>query len=168
MTNGGECAIIKSQKVKDRPKNQKGFDSMSENKEKRITKAQRYADIKAMLHGESVSFGTTVEDADVFIDHEVSLLTRKNASGEKKQTETQKQNDGFMAEIVDFLRGATVAGDDDDAKKSGKTCTEIQAAIPSLASFQNQKISRLCNMLADAEKITGDTVKGKKLWRIVA
>ena len=138
------------------------------NKEKRITKAQRYADIKALLNGEDVAFDTTVEVACDFIDHEISLLTKKNASGDKKQTETQKQNEGYMAEIVAFLEGATVSGDDENAKKSGKTCTEIQAAIPSLGEYQNQKISRLCNMLADAGKITGDTVKGKKLWRIVA
>lgn len=142
---------------------------MSENtKEKRVTKAQRYADIKAMLVGEDTTFGTSTEDALAFIDHEISLLSKKNASGEKKQTETQKQNEGYMAEIANYLAGVTVAGDDEDAKKSGKTCTEIQAAIPSLAGYQNQKISRLCNMLADAGTITGDTVKGKKLWRVVA
>ena len=136
---------------------------MSENKEKRITKAQRYADIKAMLHGEPVKFDTTLDIADDFIDHEVSLLTRKNSSGDKKQTETQKQNEGYMDEIVDYLRSATVA----DNKESGKTCTEIQNAIPSLADYQNQKISRLCNMLESMGRTAGDRGKSKKLWRIV-
>ena len=175
LTNETKCAIIKPQKVKDRPKNQKGFDTMAnENKTPRITKAQHFADIKAMLLGEDVPTledgtpRTTLDGALDFIDHEVDLLTKKNASGDKKQTETQKQNEGFMTEIVDYLTTATTAGDGDDAKKSGKTCTEIQAAIPSLAPFQNQKISRLCNMLADAGKITADAVKGKKLWRIAA
>ena len=135
-------------------------------KEKRITKAQRYADIKALLNGEDTKFDTTVDMACEFIDHEVALLSKKNAAGDKKQTETQKQNEGFMAEIVDYLTTATIAGDSDDAKKSGKTCTEIQNALPSLAGFQNQKISRLCNMLADAGKVAADTIKGKKLWRI--
>lgn len=146
----------------------------NENKTPRITKAQRFADIKALLYGEDVPTledgtpRTTLEQASDFIDHEVDLLTKKNASGDKKQTETQKQNEGFMAEIVGFLRSATIAGDTDEAKKSGKTCTEIQAALPSLAGFQNQKISRLCNMLADAGKIVADSVKSRKLWRIAA
>lgn len=54
----------------------------------RITKAMRFEDIKALLNGEIVTYGTTVEQAVEFIDKEMGLLARKN-SGDKKPTKTQ-------------------------------------------------------------------------------
>ena len=37
----------------------------------RVTKAQRFEDILALIHGETVKYGTTIEDAEQFIAHEV-------------------------------------------------------------------------------------------------
>ena len=69
----------------------------------RITKAMRYADLKAMLNGEAVTYGTTLADALAFIDKEVSLLAKKN-SGEKKPTKAQEENEGYKALILATLR----------------------------------------------------------------
>ena len=43
----------------------------------RITKAMRFEDIKALLNGQPVSYGTSIEDAVNFIDYEMNLLTKK-------------------------------------------------------------------------------------------
>lgn len=123
---------------------------------KRVTKSQRFSDIKALLNGEEVTYGTTVEAAVEFIDNEIGLLVKKN-SGEKKPTKTQLENETYKAQILEFLGGQT----------EGKTCTEIMKAIPEFAEFSNQKVASLVRQLCDAKQVTKEVVKGKALFTIV-
>lgn len=125
----------------------------------RITKAMRFEDIKALLNGNTAQYGTTLEDAISFIDHEVELLARKNSSGDKKQTATQKENEGYKELIIEFLAGLP-----DDSK--GVTCTEIMKSIPAFKDFNNQKISALVRQLKLADRVVGEEVKGKSLFRL--
>lgn len=125
----------------------------------RITKAMRFEDIKALLNGNTAQYGTTLEDAISFIDHEVELLARKNSSGDKKQTATQKENEGYKELIIEFLAGLP-----DDSK--GVTCTEIMKSIPAFKDFNNQKISALIRQLKLADRVVSEEVKGKSLFRL--
>lgn len=125
----------------------------------RITKAMRFEDIKALLNGNTAQYGTTLEDAINFIDHEVELLARKNSGGDKKQTATQKENEGYKELIIEFLAGLP-----DDSK--GVTCTEIMKSIPAFKDFNNQKISALVRQLKLADRVVGEEVKGKSLFRL--
>lgn len=125
----------------------------------RITKAMRFEDIKALLNGNTAQYGTTLEDAISFIDHEVELLARKNSSGDKKQTATQKENEGYKELIIEFLAGLP-----DDSK--GVTCTEIMKSIPAFKDFNNQKISALVRQLKLADRVVSEEVKGKSLFRL--
>lgn len=125
----------------------------------RITKAMRFEDIKALLNGNTAQYGTTLEDAISFIDHEVKLLARKNSGGDKKQTATQKENEGYKELIIEFLAGLP-----DDSK--GVTCTEIMKSIPAFKDFNNQKISALVRQLKLADRVVGEEVKGKSLFRL--
>lgn len=125
----------------------------------RITKAMRFEDIKALLNGNTAQYGTTLEDASNFIDHEVELLARKSSGGDKKQTATQKENEGYKELIVEFLAGLP-----DDSK--GVTCTEIMKSIPALKDFNNQKISALVRQLKLTDMVVGEEVKGKSLFRL--
>lgn len=125
----------------------------------RITKAMRFEDIKALLNGNTAQYGTTLEDAINFIDHEVELLARKNSGGDKKQTTTQKENEGYKELIMEFLAGLP-----DDSK--GVTCTEIMKSIPAFKDFNNQKISALVRQLKLADRVVGEEVKGKSLFRL--
>lgn len=122
---------------------------------KRVTKAQRFEDIKALLNGKDVTYGTTIEDASKFCDAELALLAKKN-SGDKKPTKTQEQNEGYKALILDFLRG----------QSEGVTCTDIQKGVPAFADFNNQKIAALVRQLTDAKQVTKEIVKGKSLFSI--
>lgn len=136
---------------------------MSE-KAKKITKAQRFADIRAMITGEGqVKYGTTPTIAAEFIDHEVELLSRKNTTkdGEKKQTETQKQNEKYKALIVDFLSARRDGGD-----ATGMTCTAIGKAIPDFAEFSTSKMSSLCTALYKDGALTRTESKGKVLFAL--
>ena len=102
----------------------------------RITKAMRFEDIKALLNGQPVAYGTSIEDAMNFIDYEMNLLTKKNSGESKKPTKTQQENEGYKALILEFL--ATLPDD-----KDGATCTEIIKGVAEFEGFSTQKISPL-------------------------
>lgn len=131
---------------------------MSE-KKIRVTKAQRFEDIKALLNGEAVTYGTTVEVACEVLDHELELLAKKNAGGDKKMTPTQKENEGYKEQILEFLAGLP-----EDSK--GVTCTEILKGIPALSDFSNQKVSALVRQLKNAGRVVSTEVKGKALFSL--
>lgn len=121
----------------------------------RITKAMRFEDIKALLNGQPVTYGTSVEDAVDFIDHEVNLLARKNSGESKKPTKAQEENEGYKALILEFL-----------ANKDGVTCTDVLKGVPAFSEFSNQKISALMRQLRLAGKVTVEEVKGKSLFSL--
>lgn len=125
----------------------------------RITKAMRFEDIKALLNGQSVTYGTSIEDAVDFIDHEVNLLAKKNSGENKKQTKTQQENEGYKALILEFL--ATLPDDN-----LGATCTEIIKGVTEFEGFNPQKISPLVRQLMAADKVTKTEGKGKALFRL--
>lgn len=122
---------------------------------KRITKAQRFADIKALLMGEAVHSGTSVEDALAFIDNEIALLAKKNTS-DKKPTKTQEENEGHKARIIEFLSG----------RGEGVTCTEVQKSVAEFADFNNQKVAALMRQLVNDGKVVKAMVKGKAMFSL--
>lgn len=132
---------------------------MEKTNKTRITKAMHFEDIKAMLNGQPVTYGTTIEQAVEFIDKELGLLARKNSSENKKQTKTQKENEGYKALILEFL--ATLPDTSD-----GVTCTEIIKGVTEFEGFSTQKISPLVRQLMAADKVTKTEVKGKALFRL--
>ncbi len=130
----------------------------TEKKEKKVTKAQRFSDIKALLMGEDVVYGTSLKTAISFIDHELELLAKKN-SGDKKKTDVQIANDGYKALILTYL--GTLSEED-----VGVTCSEIGKAIPELSEFNNQKISALLRQLVATDEVDKVTSKGKSYFRL--
>lgn len=130
---------------------------MSE-KKIRITKSQRFEDIKSLLNGENPVYGTTIAVAVEVLDHELELLAKKN-SGDKKMTQAQKQNEEFKDLILEFLGGIP-------EDSVGVTCTEIYKGIPALADFSNQKVSALMRQLKQADRVTSCEVKGKTLFSL--
>lgn len=132
---------------------------MEKTNKTRITKAMHFEDIKAMLNGQPVTYGTTIEQAVEFIDKELGLLARKNSGENKKPTKTQQENEGYKALILEFL--ATLPDD-----KDGVTCTEIIKGVTEFEGFSTQKISPLVRQLMAADKVTKTEVKGKALFRL--
>lgn len=121
----------------------------------RITKAMRFEDIKALLNGQPVTYGTSVEDAVDFLDHEVNLLARKNSGESKKPTKAQEENEGYKALILEFL-----------TDKNGVTCTEIIKGVTEFEGFNPQKISALMRQLRLQHKVVANEVKGKSLFSL--
>lgn len=125
----------------------------------RITKAMRFEDVKALLNGQPVTYGTSIEDAINFIDYEMNLLTKKNSGESKKPTKTKQENEGYKALILDFL--ATLPDN-----KDGATCTEIIKGVAKFEGFSTQKISPLVRQLMAADKVIKTEIKGKALFRL--
>lgn len=129
----------------------------------RVTKAQKYEGIMALLNGGSPVIiegkddkeGVTMDAAYLcdFCKGEMELLARKNTS-DKKPTATQAANEGHKALIMEFL----------SAQTEGVTCTDVQKGVPEFSGFNNQKIAALMRQLVEAGKVTKSVVKGKSMF----
>lgn len=126
-----------------------------ENTVKRITKAQKYEDIIALLSGNPAKF-IDADGAVEFCKSEIALLAKKNSSDNKKPTATQEANAKYKALIMEFLA----------VQDAGKTCTEIAKGVPELGDFNNQKVAALMRQLVEAGQAHKATVKGKSVFTV--
>ena len=127
----------------------------------RITKVMRMADIIAMLSGTEVENGTDVATAIEFLNHEIEIVNKKNKGGEngKAMTKLQKENEGYRAIVLDYVRN-----------NPGQTCTAIYKALPvfSEAGYAPQKVSSLLRQLKlDGKVISEEGKGGKPIFRAV-
>lgn len=118
---------------------------------KKVTKAQRNADIMAMLKGESVAYGTTLAEAIAHLERENELLAKKSGA-DRKPTAKQTENEGYKALILDHMT------------KSYETVTDIMKAIPEFADFSNQKVAALVKQLLDAHLLEKKVEKGRSYF----
>lgn len=124
-------------------------------KKVRITKAQRFSDIKAILTGTDVQYTTTLEDAIAFIDRELELLAKKNSKTESgKSAAEQAQLEQDKGDILNYLETL-------DPESKGVTCTDILKVIPRFNS--NQKVSYLVRQLKAENRVVSQSYKGKTL-----
>lgn len=107
----------------------------------KMTKAQMFAQIRTHL---------TDEAEIAFIDHELELLAKKNASRSNKPTKNQIAN----AELIEKIY---------EAMEDGKayTCAEIGLLIPELSEAKIQKVSALVSRMRDNLLVSREVVKGK-------
>ena len=109
--------------------------------EKKMTKAQMFAQIKANYN---------LTDAEkAFIDHELELLAKKNAS-EKKPTATQVANEGLKSAILDGMENNRLY-----------TIGEVIKEIPACAELSTSKVSALMRQLIDAGAVVRTEDKRK-------
>ena len=123
--------------------------------EKKLTKTNRFEDLRAVLVGDTAPNGSTVDELLQFIDHETELLTKKNKTPDKP-TEKQKENEEFKTQILEFL---TEEGE-------ARTCSEIQQGVEALKVFSNQKIAALVRQLVNEGKVTKEIVGRKAVFSI--
>lgn len=130
---------------------------------KKVTKKNRFEDIIALLNGENVPTledgtpRTSVEDAVDALNHEIELLSKKNASDSKKQTEANTTREARKELIMEYMRGRD--------SNEGMQCTAIGNAIPELVAegFGTSMFSSLCNSLVADGKLTRTVSKGGKV-----
>ena len=100
--------------------------------EKKMTKREKFEMLKTLSEVQANPMLTE------FIEHELELLAKKNAS-EKKPTAQQVANEGLKDVILDVL------------KENGglMTITDIQKSADELADLSNQRISALVRQMVD-------------------
>ena len=118
--------------------------------EKKITKAQMFAQIKAIP--------AVAENADMvaFIDHELELLAKKSAN--KKPTKVQVENEVLKDTIVEVL----------GTFENGATASEVLGASEKFVGLSNQKISAMLNQLVADGKVAKSTDNKKSIFSVVA
>ena len=94
------------------------------------------------------------EAEKAFVEHELELLAKKNAS-DRKPTAQQVANEGIKAAIVAGM-----------APNRLYTVTEIQKEIPECAEMSNQKVSALVRQLKDAGLVVKTEDKRKSYFSL--
>ena len=115
---------------------------------KKITKATRFNQLL------SIDAVKSNPDLVAFIEHELELLAKKNAS-DKKPTATQIANNGIKETILDTL-----------ADNKVMTITEMQKANAELADLSNQKISALVRQLIAEGAVKKEEIKRKAYFSL--
>lgn len=93
-----------------------------------------------------------------FIDHELELLARKNASGgEKKMTAVQVANEGIKGEILECMG---------EHPNQLFTISEMLKSFPCCAELTNQKVSALVRQLVADGKVVKVEEKRKSFFKL--
>ena len=119
--------------------------------EKKITKRERF---EQLLNIPAVANDNGLKE---FINHELELLAKKNASGTGKMTATQVANEGIKSEILECM-----------ANEPNRlfTISEMQKVFPCCAELSNQRVSALVRQLVKDEKVERLEEKRKAVFRI--
>ena len=115
---------------------------------KKITKRERFNSLLSLSEVQANA------DLVAFIEHELELLAKKNAS-DKKPTATQIANNGIKETILDTL-----------ADNKVMTITEMQKANADLADLSNQKISALVRQLIAEGLVKKEEIKRKAYFSL--
>lgn len=114
----------------------------------KLTKKEKFAMLKAIP---AVAENPILVE---FIDHEVELLSKKNA-GDKKPTANQVANESIKAEILAEMEFNKLY-----------TCSDIVKTVDVCNGFTIQKVSPLMNQLAEAGKVIKTTDKRKTYFSL--
>ena len=97
------------------------------------------------------------EEERAFIEHELELLSKKNASKSNKPTKTQVENEGFKEIILSVL------------VEAGKPMeiAEIRKADERVGDFSSPKFAALLNQMVKIGTVVKTTDKRKVYWEAV-
>ena len=115
--------------------------------DKKMTKKDYF---NALLEIKEVKENKAMVD---FINHELELLEKKNASKSSKQTKTQIANSELLANIIDQM-----------TKGVRYTITDMQNDLPCCEGLTNQKVSAVIRPYVDNGKISTEEIKGRKYF----
>ena len=114
---------------------------------KKMTKRDYF---NALLALEAVKADSALVD---FINHELELLAKKNAS-EKKLTPTQKENLTIQEAILNYM--------EDDVLY---TITDLLKSVPECAGMSNQRVSAIVRIMREEKKVERIEEKRKAYFR---
>ena len=121
-------------------------------KVKKVPKRENFTTIKGILE----EVGRT--DLVAVMEHEIELLAKKNASGTTKQTNTQAENEGIKAEILECMCAEP---------NRMFTISEMLKLFPCCAELSNQKVSALMKQLKEDGKVKRLEEKRKAYFQVI-
>lgn len=114
-----------------------------------ITKNMKYADLLAMLKGETPAFNCSTETLIEFIEHEMALNAKKNSAPKApskaqvaKRSENEALAETLFSVMADWANPVTVA--------------EIKTLDNRFADLSSPKITALLKILVTARKVVKD------------
>lgn len=118
--------------------------------EKKITKREKF---EMLAKIEAVASNPMLAE---FVEHELELLARKNASGTGKQTATQKANEEIKVAILEEM-----------AKEPNRlySVSEMIKVFPCCAELSLPKVTALVTQLAKADEVQRVEEKRKAYFR---
>ena len=114
---------------------------------KKMTKRDYF---NALLALEAVKADSALVD---FINHELELLAKKNAS-EKKLTPTQKENLTIQGAILNYMEDNVLY-----------TITDLLKNVPECAGMSNQRVSAIVRIMREEKKVERIEEKRKAYFR---
>ena len=116
---------------------------------KKITKKEKFEMLKAI---------PAVQENEMlveFIEHEMELLARKGAGGEKKMTATQKVNEGVKTTIMENMEPGQLY-----------SITDMIKQFDCCADMSNQRVNALVRQLLKEEKVDRIEVKRRAYFAL--
>ena len=114
---------------------------------KKMTKREYF---NALLSLDEVKANNELVD---FINHELELLSKKNAS-EKKLTPTQKENLAIQDAILNYMEADVLY-----------TITDLLKNVPECAGMSNQRVSAIVRIMREEKKVERIEEKRKAYFR---
>lgn len=120
---------------------------------KKLTKREKF---EMLLQVQEVAENSTLVE---FINHELELLAKKNASstGNRKPTKVQQENGILLQEITDFFCNVAT---------EPQTISMLQQNVECLAELSNQKVSALLKKLVDSQILVKFVEKKKTYFSV--
>ena len=113
----------------------------------KVTKKEQYAKIRAILAQDNAN-----DELVAFIDHEVELLTKKNASRSNKPTKSATATAELAEQVLKLME-----------REMRYTATELVKATGN-AEISNQRMTAALNVLVNTGFVKNEKVKGKSLF----
>ena len=125
-----------------------------ENTVKKVTKRDYFAGVRAIVEA---STAANKDELVAFIDREVELLNKRNASRTGKPTKKQTENEKLIETIYTTLLDLKVAS----------TISDIQKVDLELGALSGQKISALLKKIVDTGRVVKSYDKKKAYYLAV-
>ena len=118
---------------------------------KKITKRDRYAEMREIFEG----MGKT--ELVEFIDHEVALLDKKNATKSARQVAEDEKRAALADAVIAILANAD----------EGMTCTDLTKALPAeMGEVSTQKMTPVLTKLVGEGELTKMVKGGKSIYAL--
>lgn len=105
---------------------------------------------------ECESLSTEVREKLTALRDQLAKRAKASATGERKPTKTQQENEGFKSAIIAMM----------EAKREPMTITDIMENLPMLADLSSQRVNAIVKQMKDAGQVVRTVEKRKAYFSI--